>query len=661
MTPPMVANLLREGLGLHRQGALAQARDRYLQVLEYDRANPDAIYLLGAIAFQERRFEDAIGFLEKAISLVPARAAAHRLLGNTRAELGEFDKALASFERALSLEPQSLDALIGRANSCNELQRWDEAVADYDRIIALKPDIPEAWHNRSLALFKLRRTAEALESIDRVAQLRSGWPPTHQQRGHCLRALKRYDEAIAEYDRVLALQPQFVEALLGRALALEAAKRPAEALACCDRADAVAAAAETHVTRGYILANTSRDDEALACFDHALALQPEHIESHHRRGLSLHALGRFEDAAASLDHAARQAPQAGKIHSDLAFTLNTLGRFDDAFAAADHAQKVSPGDDDVLFTTSLIELLHGRWPQGWKSYDSRLAVQGVVQPLPYPRWAGETLTDEVLVLVTEQGLGDAIQFMRLVHALAGRVRRIALLTTETLKPLLSTIGGLEGVVTDAEELKALGEVRWLPLASIAGVLGITTETVPAGVPYLALDPARVSAWGERIGRHGFKVGIGWQGNPGFRHDRGRSIPLAAFAPLAGLAGVRLISLQKAPGIEQVSAAAFGGRIEQPLDACDLGGDALLDTAAVIANLDLVVTSDSMLAHLAGALARPVWVALRRVPDWRWLLDREDSPWYPTMRLFRQATEGDWGAVLDQIARAARDSMIPKSV
>jgi tetratricopeptide (TPR) repeat protein len=398
----------------------------------------------------------------------------------------------------------------------------------------------------------------------------------------------------------------------------------------------------------------ARDEEALACFDRALALQPEHIDSRHQRGLSLHAVGRFEEAAASLDHAAQLAPQAGKLHADLAFTLNTLGRFDDAFAAADRAQNIAPGDDDVLFTTSLIELLHGRWRQGWKNYESRLDVQDVVRPLPYPRWAGETLIDETLVLVTEQGFGDAIQFVRFVPELAGRARQIALLTTDSLKPLLSTVAGLATVVTDADALKTLGEVRWLPLASVAEALGLTVEAIPARVPYLAPDATRVSAWSGRIGRQGFRIGIAWQGNPGFRHDRGRSIPLAAFAPLADLAGVRLISLQKAPGAEQIAAAAFGRQIEQPLDASDLGADALLDTAALVANLDLVVTSDSMIAHLAGALGRPVWVALRRIPDWRWLLDREDSPWYPTMRLFRQATEGDWGAVFERIARAARE-------
>jgi hypothetical protein len=192
------------------------------------------------------------------------------------------------------------------------------------------------------------------------------------------------------------------------------------------------------------------------------------------------------------------------------------------------------------------------------------------------------------------------------------------------------------------------------LVSVPGVLGIAPESIPAAVPYLAADPQRVAAWRARLGP-GFKIGISWQGSPSFIHDRGRSIPLAAFAPLANLPGVRLISLQKRPGVEQIRAAPFRERIEQVLDPSDMGEGAFLDTAALVANLDLVVTSDSMNAHLAGALGRSTFIALRKVPDWRWLLGREDCPWYPTARLFRQTTDGEWHDVFTRVAVAAGEA------
>ena len=196
----------------------------------------------------------------------------------------------------------------------------------------------------------------------------------------------------------------------------------------------------------------------------------------------------------------------------------------------------------------------------------------------------------------------------------------------------------------------MGPLRWQMLVSVPGVLGVTTETIPANVPYLAADAQRVSAWRAKLGP-GFKIGISWQGSPGFIHDRGRSIPLDAFAPLADLPEVRLISLQKRPGLEQIAKVPFRGRIEQVLDASDTGDEAFLETAALISSLDLIVSSDSMNAHLAGALGRPTYVALRKIPDWRWLLGRDDCPWYPTARLFRQATEGDWADVFRRIAIA----------
>jgi len=190
------------------------------------------------------------------------------------------------------------------------------------------------------------------------------------------------------------------------------------------------------------------------------------------------------------------------------------------------------------------------------------------------------------------------------------------------------------------------------LVSVAGLLGVTPDTLPAPVRYLVPDRERVDAWRARLGP-GRKVGLSWQGSPTFVHDKGRSIPLAAFAPLAEIPDIRLISLQKRPGAEQIADVAFGARIEQVLDASDTGEEAFRDTAALAASLDLIVASDSMNAHLAGALGRPTCLALRRVPDWRWLLGRDDCPWYPTMRLFRQTVEGDWQDVFGRIATAIR--------
>jgi hypothetical protein len=231
--------------------------------------------------------------------------------------------------------------------------------------------------------------------------------------------------------------------------------------------------------------------------------------------------------------------------------------------------------------------------------------------------------------------------------------RVAVWTDRVLLPLLRTCDGLEVAVSDPAALEHDGDMRWLPMASLPLILNITPDTIPATPRYLAAEPGRVQKWREHLGPEGFKIGIAWQGNAKMAMDKTRSIPLREFAPLAGLTGVRLIALQKGLGIEQVADVPFGDRLEMFGDDFDADA-AFLDTAAVMMHLDLVVTSDTSIAHLAGALGREVFVALRKIPDWRFLLDREDSPWYPSMRLFRQAEAGNWRGVFDRIAQAVRE-------
>jgi hypothetical protein len=255
------------------------------------------------------------------------------------------------------------------------------------------------------------------------------------------------------------------------------------------------------------------------------------------------------------------------------------------------------------------------------------------------------------VLFTEQGRGDVIQFARFATELSKAGHRIAIATQPAYASMFASVAGIERIIVDTDELGSLAPLRWQMLVSVPGCLGITPDTIPAPVPYIASDPQRRAAWQKKLGG-GFKIGISWQGSPTFVHDRGRSIPLAAFAPLADVPDVRLISLQKRPGAEQIANVAFRGRIEQVLDVSDTGDIAFLDTMALVDALDLVVTSDSMNAHLAGALGKPAFIALRKIPDWRWLLGRDDCPWYPSARLFRQATDGDWQDVFRRIAVAA---------
>ncbi len=315
------------------------------------------------------------------------------------------------------------------------------------------------------------------------------------------------------------------------------------------------------------------------------------------------------------------------------------GAFADAEATLRRALAMAPDDPLLLYNWSLLMLLLGRTEEAWHGWENRFRA-GAVPPRPFtqPQWQGDPLGNRTLLVHAEQGLGDVIQFSRYLPVIGGNVVFEA---PPQLLRLLSGNPAMPPMVPAGEALPAFDVVA--PLLSLPARM----KTPPAGPPYLFAEPDRVAAWKDRIGGAGFRIGIAWQGFSGRQEDKGRSVPLSLYRVLSQRQGVRLISLQKGEGEEQIAGAGFP---VETLSGLDDGPDAFIDTAAVMMNLDLIVTSDTSIAHLAGALGRPVWVALRRVPDWRWMLDRPDSPWYPSMRLFRQQDDGDWAPVFDAMAR-----------
>jgi hypothetical protein len=309
---------------------------------------------------------------------------------------------------------------------------------------------------------------------------------------------------------------------------------------------------------------------------------------------------------------------------------------------------LAPHEPAIAFALAQVLLQRGEWRQAWPHYERRAQMPNPpYQPLQSPRWNGEGPHEHRLVVVTEQGLGDALQFGRYASLLAARGQAVTVLTQPVLQPLLASLPGVERVVISADELaRDPRPFRWVPLMTLPRWLYLSPNAVPVQDPYLSVDANRVAAWRERLGEAGFKIGIAWQSA-----RRDRSAPLAAFAPLAAIDSARLISLQKRPGSLDIDAVPFSTRIERPGNDADIGAEALLDTAAIIMNLDLIVSVDTMAVHLAGALGRPAFVALRHIADWRWLTDRSDSPFYPQARLFRQPTPGDWSTTFSAIGNA----------
>jgi hypothetical protein len=357
----------------------------------------------------------------------------------------------------------------------------------------------------------------------------------------------------------------------------------------------------------------------------------------------------LDDAVASIRRALELKPDLAEAHNALGLAWQDQGRIADALACYQRAIDLKPQFAEAHLNRALLWLLKGDFEQGLAEYEWRWRTR--LKPLvrcPYqrPYWDGGPLEGKTLLIHAEQGLGDTIQFIRYAALPRERGARVMLGCPKPLLRILRSYRFLDRLVE--EITPALDFDVYCPLMSLPGVLKTTLASVPADVPYLFAAPELVQKWRERLGSlEGFKIGIAWRGSPSHANDRARSIPLSCFKPLAALPGVRLVSLQKGPGAEQLQDPADSF----PVTEAGSRLDDFMDTAALLRNLDLLITCDTAVAHLAGALGVAVWVALPLVPDWRWLLDRSDSPWYPTMRLFRQQAPDDWTGVFERIRAA----------
>ena len=542
-------------------------------------------------------------------------------------------------------------AVLQKAIGAHRDGHLDKAERLYRTVLKRDPRDAIALNDLGVLLVQRGQKEPAEELIHAAVIIKPDYAEAHANLGTLLRQKGETDAAIVAFKRAVAAKPDYADAHCNLALALEKKGDTDEALAAFERAIEIRPDhAEAQFGRANALKAKGRGEEAIAGYRAAIALKPDYAAAQARLGIALTHAGEVDEAIAAYRLAIDCKLQSPEVYSNLALTLLEKDETDAAIAEFRQALMQAPNWPHAHFGLSLALLKKGEHAEGWREYEWRWkgAIEKVEpRDLPKPQWQGEDLAGKTLLLYAEQGLGDTLQFVRFVSSLAERGGRVLLEVPGKLFSLLRMSGVAENLLPAGA---ALPEFDFhLPLLSVPAVVGLAEETIPADVPYLAADPARVARWHERLPVGGFRVGIVWQGFPNADIDKGRSIPLRCFAPLAAVRGVRLISLQKNYGLDQLEALPDGMRVETLGADFDAGPGAFLDTAAVMAELDLIITSDTSVAHLAGALGRPVWVVLKTNPDWRWLQDREDSAWYPTARLFRQRMRGDWDEVLQRAA------------
>jgi len=594
-----------------------------------------------------RRTHDALSSFEQAIAARPGYAEALNNRGNALFELGRGEEALASYEQALTHQPSFADALINRANVFRKLGKNEAALAAYDRALVIKPDHTETHLNRGNLLLELHLPAEALQSYDRAVALEPCRTEALVNRGRALRDLKRFDESLASYDRALGIEPGNAAALVGRGNTRHAMRAYESALTDYDQAIAKRPDfAEAHGNRGNALRELGRHHEALEAFNRAIALNPDYDEAYNNRGNALVELNRPAEALADYDRALSMTPDNTFALVNRGNALRYLDHHDEAIASFDRAIALRPDLAEAHWNKALLCLSVGDFARGWANYEWRWRREGEMQPrdFPQPQWRGEDLSGKTILLHAEQGFGDTIQFARYVPMVAKKGCKIILELPDSLRPLIGNLNGVVGMYRRGEILPPF-DVH-CPLLSLPLAFNTTLETIPAAVPYLDPPAERSEVWRKRLATIAKpRVGLVWSGKPTHKNDHNRSIALSRLEPLLSIPAIQFISLQHEYRDPDLAAL---GRL--PILRLD---DALTDfaeTAAVIGELDLVIGVDTAVAHLAGAMARPLWLLLSHIQDWRWLRGRTDSPWYPSARLFRQPHIGDWDGAIALVAK-----------
>ena len=533
-------------------------------------------------------------------------------------QAGNLDLAEQSCKKILKKQPNNMNVVYFLGMVYYQSQHYDAAIQYIEKFLKFNPTNHEAYYNLGRA---------------------------YERKGET-------DKAISCYQKALKYKPTFLDAVINLGNLFHGKRQPDEALVYYRRATEINPEyAGAYYNIGVILQEKEQTNDAISAYKKAIQLNPDYADAYHDLGYALQMEGELDEAVRCYQKALQLKPELVDAYNNLGRALQGRGQFDDALIYYQKALQLNPAYPDAHWNIALINLLKGNYIEGWKGYEWRWRLESVCRrSFPKPLWDVSEIQGCTILLNTEQGFGDTIQFIRYASVVAQRGARVLVECQRELAALLRNVEGVSEVISKGEQLLEF-DVHY-PLLSLPLVFATTLETIPAEIPYLAVDPMVVKNWSDKIRQNDarLRIGLAWSGNPKNINLRYKSCSLDTFAPLAVFKDVTFYSLQKGEAATQIKNPPEGMEvIDYTEDIHDF-----LDTAGLIENLDLVISVDTSVAHLAGALGKPIWTLIPFSPDWRWMLNREDSPWYPTMRLFRQPSPGDWESVIHQIAGELKD-------
>lgn len=607
---------LRKGMAQQQAGDWKGALEHYRAAISNDPANSQALFRAGMAQVQLRRLDLSADLLRRSVTADPGFADAVKALGGVLLSQRNYGEAAEVLERACALSPDSATVHCDLGAAYVALQDLERAAASYTKAIVLKPDFAEA-HNK---LGNIQRHQGDLEravlSYKRAARAEPGHAQAWYNLAVTLQVQEEFPKALEAYQRALALEPN----------------NPG---------------AENNM--GLVLKAGGRIPEAIAAFRRAIALTPDYVLALTNLGTTLQAENKLEESIEVLLKAIGLAPGDHRAFSNIGNAYVALNRTGDGIAAYRKALELEPGLDEARYNIALARLLTGDLEGGWADYDARLGTKAHKEKYPVgkPRWhLDQKVTGKTVLVYAEQGLGDTLQFVRYIPLLVATGARVVVRVQVALKAFLEHQLGAATVISTKDPLP--DHDLQCALLSLPGEFGTWLDSVPSKVPYLAAPDSKLAAWRNVFSKApGLKVGLVWSGNPRHQFDRNRSMPLETVAEMTRGMPAHFFAIQKdfrgtdfeklagIPHIHDLSAKVQGFE----------------DTAAIVSALDLVITVDTSVAHLAGALGAKAWVLLAYAPDWRWLLERDDSPWYPSLRLFRQDEIGDWACVVNSVREA----------